>query len=149
MVGASATASTTRGPRGLLRETWRYLLVSLASLALDVGLLVGLTELGGQNYLASAAVGFSAGLALNYALSVACVFSERRLQSRWLEFVGFTLVGLVGLGLNEALMKLFVDSAHFNYLMAKVPATGVGFVFNYSVRRALLFSKAAERPRVK
>ena len=127
----------------LFNEGWKYFLVSLAALALDYGLLVGLTEIGHLNYLVSAAIGFLAGLALNYALSVAFVFREHRLGDRRIEFLGFLLIGLAGLGLNEVLMKAFVESAGLVYALAKIPATGVGFVFNFSARRLLLFTARA------
>jgi putative flippase GtrA len=126
----------------LLHETWKYFLVSLAALTVDYGLLVGLTAVGHVHYLASAAVGFSAGLVLNYALSVALVFRERRVADRRMEFAAFFLIGVGGLLLNEALMKLFVDGVGLGYALAKIPATGVGFVFNFAARRLILFSKA-------
>jgi putative flippase GtrA len=131
----------------LVHETWKYFLVSLAALALDYGLLVGLTAIGHLHYLVSAAIGFCTGLALNYELSTAFVFRERRLADRRMEFAGFLLIGLGGLVLNEALMKLFVEQAGIGYALAKVPATGVGFGFNFGVRRLLLFTKAAPRLR--
>ena len=140
--GAGAPGRSARLTQ-LFHETWKYFLVSLAALALDYGLLVALTALGRVHYLISAAVGFTAGLALNYALSVAFVFRERRIADRRWDFVGFALVGLAGLVLNEALMKLFVEWAGLGYALAKIPATGVGFVFNFGARRALLFTKAA------
>jgi putative flippase GtrA len=131
----------------LFHETWKYFLVSLAALALDYSLLVGLTALGKIHYLVSAAVGFSAGLVLNYVLSIAFVFRERRLAGRrMMEFAGFLLIGLAGLALNEVLMKIFVESAGMGYALAKIPATGVGFVFNFGARRALLFTKAGRAP---
>ncbi len=144
----TVAAGAPRRAGGLVRlfhETWKYFLVSLAALALDYGLLVALTALGRVHYLISAAVGFTAGLALNYALSVAFVFHERRLADRRWEFVGFALVGLAGLVLNEGLMKLFVESAGLGYALAKIPATGVGFVFNFGLRRALLFTRTAPK----
>ncbi len=98
------------------------------------------TALGRVHYLISAAVGFSAGLVVNYALSVAFVFRERRLASRRWEFVGFMLIGLAGLALNEVLMKLFVETVGLGYALAKIPATGVGFVFNFGARRLALFT---------
>jgi putative flippase GtrA len=134
----------------LFHETWKYLLVSLVALGVDFALLVGLTEVAKMNYLASAAVGFTAGLVVNYVLSITMVFSERRLKSRGLEFLGFFVIGALGLGLNEVLMKGFVDllgpafalAGVPGYAWAKIPATGVGFVFNFVTRRLLLFSAA-------
>jgi putative flippase GtrA len=132
----------TPGLRRLIDEGWKYFVVSFAALALDWGLLVSLTAWAHVHYLVSAAVGFGAGLLVNYALSVAWVFRERRLTKRWKEFAGFLMVGLAGLALNEGLMKLFVETAGLGYAIAKIPATGIGFIFNFGLRRALLFTKA-------
>lgn len=131
--------------RTLVQETGKYLLASLAALAVDFGLLVFLTHVAGVHYLISAAIGFSAGLVVNYALSVTMVFRQRRLRSRRLEFLGFFAIGLLGLALNEALMKVFVDSFGLGVAVAKVPATGIGFVLNFVSRRALLFTAPAQR----
>jgi hypothetical protein len=49
------------------------------------------------------------------------VFRERRYQSRGWEFVGFILVGLAGLALNEMLMKFFVETVGLGYALAKNP----------------------------
>jgi putative flippase GtrA len=126
--------------RSAFHEMWKYLLVSVVALAVDFGLLVSLTELAHLHYLMSAAIGFCSGLVVNYGLSVTLVFTERRLSSRWLEFAGFLLIGALGLGLNQVLMKTFVETFGLAYALAKVPATGVGFVFNFVARKLLLFS---------
>jgi len=146
LVTGSATEGANPLPQTFLQlfhETWKYFLVSLAALVVDYGLLVGLTSGAHVHYLVSAGVGFTAGLVLNYALSVAFVFRERRLTSRRWQFVGFMLIGLAGLALNEFLMKLFVETVGLGYALAKIPATGVGFMFNFGVRRALLFTARA------
>jgi putative flippase GtrA len=134
-------AHATRLTRKLAGESMRYFVASAAALAADFMMLVGLTEFLKVNYLVSAAVGFSVGLLVNYVLSVTWVFRERRLENRWFEAFGFAAVGLAGLALNEGLMALFVESFGLAYALAKIPATGVGFVFNYGVRRVLLFTK--------
>lgn len=122
-------------------ESVKYFLVSAAALALDYGLLIGLTEFAGLNYLVSAAIGFTAGLVLNYILSVRFVFRERRLESRRLEILGFALIGMTALLLNEVLMMALVEQAGLGYALAKIPATGIGFVFNFGMRRIFLFTK--------
>jgi putative flippase GtrA len=128
----------------LFHETWKYLLVSVAALAVDYALLAGLTRVAGVEWQIAAAASFTAGLFVNYALSVTLVFKERRVKSRGLEFLGFFIIGALGLGLNELVMKYFVELIHLDPLLAKIPATGVGFVFNFVARRALLFT--APRP---
>src|SRR5258706_2403878 len=148
MEAAIASIAAALGPlasrgRTLFHETWKYFLVSIAALAVDFGLLVVLTEFAHLHYLVSAAVGFCAGLVVNYLLSVSFVFSQRRLTDRRLEFAGFLLIGVAGLALNEGLLKFFVDVFGMGYAFAKLPATGVGFVFNFGVRRAMLFTAPA------
>jgi putative flippase GtrA len=132
----------------LFHETWKYLLVSLVALGVDFGLLVALKELARLPVLVAAPIGFSAGVVVNYVLTVTLVYSDRRMENRHIEFIGFVAIGVVGLGLNQVLMSAFMSllGAGFLFLMipgyawAKIGATGVGFVFNFVTRRLLLFS---------
>ena len=143
MMQVSVSRLSSRA-RDVIHETWKYFLVSLVALGVDSGLLVCLTAGAHVHYLVSAAVGFSAGLVVNYALSVALVFRERRLSDRRMEFGAFFLIGLVGLVLNEGLMKLFVETFGLSYILANLPATAVGFDFNFGSRRDLLFTHRPE-----
>jgi len=129
-------------PPVLAMEAAKYFLASAAALALDYGLLVGLTEFVRLNYLVSAAIGFAAGVVLTYVLSTRFVFHERRLRDRRAEAAVFFLIGVAGLALNEMLMKTLVEYAGLAYVLAKIPATGIGFVFNFAARRFFLFTGA-------
>jgi putative flippase GtrA len=143
-VPAGRGANDRRGiaPGILAREGSRYFLASGVALSVGYGLLVALTEFLRIHYLVSATIGFATGLVVNYVLSVAFIFSERRLASRWIEFAGLACIGLVGLALNEGLMRLFVESVGLGYILAKIPAAGLGFMFNFVTRRLMLFTKA-------
>ena len=148
--GAAQSARPVGGPLAsrliiLFHETWKYLLVSIAALAVDYALLAGLTRIAGVEWQIAAAASFTAGLFVNYALSVTFVFKERRVKSRGVEFLGFFIIGALGLGINELVMKYFVEVIHVGPLLAKIPATGVGFVFNFVARRALLFTAPRAR----
>lgn len=120
-------------------ESWKYLAASVAALAVDYGLLVALTSGAHLHYLWSAAIGFTAGLAVTYVLSIAFIFRERRF-GRGAELTGFLVIGLIGLGLNELLLKGMVEGLGLYYAWAKVPAAGVSFMFNFIARRLLLFT---------
>jgi putative flippase GtrA len=124
----------------LFHESWKYFLVSAVSLAVDLALYGALVKMLGVNYLAANVVSVSAGLVVNYALSVTLVFKQRRLKSRRAEFVGFVLIGVAGLAVNEAFVALFVGIVHLGPLLGKVAAAGLSFVFNFVSRRVLLFS---------
>lgn len=127
--------------RKLFGEGLRYFVASAAALVVDYAVLVGATEIFKIHYLVSAALSFTGGLLVNYLLSVTWVFKERRLENRWVEAAGFAAVGVLGLALNEGLMALFVEGFGLVYAVAKIPATGIGFVFNYGLRRILLFTR--------
>ena len=126
----------------LFHESWKYFLVSAASLVVDQSVFWALIHLAGVYYLAANVVSVSVGLVLNYVLSVRLVFKERRLTNRRAEFVGFVLIGLMGLVVNEAFVALFVGGLGLKAMIGKLAAAGPSFAFNFIVRRALLFTAA-------
>ena len=149
-IGIIATASSETAPpllqggpstARLFDETVRYLIVSALALIADYGLLVGLTQFAGLHYLVSAAIGFLCGLVLTYFLSVKFVFRVRRLTNPKHEFLIFAGIGLCGLAMNEMVMGLLVGGLGLGFAFAKLPTAGVSFLFNFGMRRALLFTR--------
>jgi putative flippase GtrA len=131
---------------GGLRELMLYGLASALALAVDWGLLLLLTK-AGVNYLVASGIGFTSGIGVTYLLSVSVVFRHRPVADRKREFFGFIGVGLAGLILTQGLMALWVEALHMTPGLAKIPTAGIVFVFNFTVRRALLFrAPAAVRP---
>lgn len=128
-----------------LRELGLYGLASAVALVVDWGLLIVLTDIG-IGYLAASAVGFSAGIAITYLLSISMVFRHRAVIDRRREFIGFLGVGVAGLVLTQLLMTLWVERLGLTPGLAKIPTAGLVFVFNFTVRRALLFSAPAIQP---
>ena len=125
-----------------LFELFKYGLASGAALAVDWGLLVLLTTVGGLHYLTSAAISFCTGGVVVYVLSIGFVFRLRRFAEARIEFALFFVIGLVGLVLTQLILRLLVDGAGLNFAVAKLPTAGIVFMFDYTVRRAILFSKA-------
>jgi putative flippase GtrA len=121
-------------------EFWRYLAASVASLGLDFALLWLLTERCGLHYLSSAAISYSTGCVLHYAISVRLVFRSRRFADWRKEFIGFFAIGLLGLAANQLVLKAAVEFAGVGYLLGKVAATGGSFVLTFVARRAMLFT---------
>jgi putative flippase GtrA len=124
----------------------KYGLASALALAVDWALMVGLTEFAGLPYLASATVGFAAGMVVAYTLSVRFVFSERRLRSPAAELMIFALVGLAALALNHVLLLVLVERFGMHYAAAKAPVAVACFLLNFTLRKALLFSSARAAP---
>lgn len=126
-----------RLPEGL-RELVLYGFASALALGLDWGVLLGLTALG-VNYLVASGTGFTSGIAITYLLSIAVVFRHRPVADRKREFIGFIGVGFAGLVLTQGLMALWVEALGMSPGLAKIPTAGIVFLFNFTVRRALLF----------
>ena len=119
----------------------RYGLVSVIALAVDFGGMVLLVELLSIHYLVAATVSFISGLAVNYLLSRAWVFTERKYESRVKEFIIFTGIGIVGLLLNNSIMWLAVEKIGIYYIFSKIIATILVFFWNFGLRKMLVFKQ--------
>ena len=90
-------------------------------------------------------VGFLAGLAVNYILSVLFVFDEKGNSRTLSGFVVFALLSAGGLAINVLGMYLFVDLAHWNEWLIKILLTLVVLVYNYVTRKLIIFRKRPQR----
>jgi len=125
-------------------QLFRYGIVGGIAYMVDFGLLFGLTEYAGIPYLLSAAISFLAGLSTNYALSIFWVFKTRSMESRMAEFSIFAFIGLAGLGFNEFFLWTFTSLMGWHYLLSKLAATPLVFLWNFLARRFTLFSSPKE-----
>ncbi len=129
------------GPRLFASDLCGYGLCSAAALALDWSLLILLVKLG-VHYLFAAALSFMAGMIVAYVGSILFVFPGRRACGPATEIAGFLAIGLAGLALNQVLIFGFVHGWGLNVAIAKAPTAGCVFLFNFLLRRALLFAAA-------
>jgi putative flippase GtrA len=126
--------------RGLAAEFGRYLFISLIALGVDVGVLF--VAVSWLHYLWAATLGFLCGAATSYVLAVRWAFGHRRLaRYPGTEFAAYAVVGIIGLGINNLVIFLAVESLALPLLTGKIIAAGVTFAFNYLVRKFALFRK--------
>ena len=121
-------------------ELVRYGLVSILALSIDFGTLIVCTESFGFHYLLSAALAFSLGVMVAYALSVSWAFKVRSCPSRRRELAIFVGIGIAGLGLNAFVMWNGTEVVGLHYLVSKMLSVVLVFFFNYGLRKTLLFS---------
>ena len=120
-------------------EFTRYFWAGSLTFLTDFLILFVLTEFIGINYLWSNLAGVSVGILMSYLLCVKWVFMDRRYNRIALEFPLFVLTCLVGLVLNEMLMWVIVEFGGIHYLISKVIVTAVIFIFNFFLKKILLF----------
>jgi putative flippase GtrA len=117
----------------------RYGLVGGIAFLCDFGTLWGATSRLGMHYLHAAILGFCVGLGVNYWLSVRWVFAKRKFSRSSVQFGLFALVGIVGVGINELGLWLLTDRVGLHYLVSKLATTVVVYLWNFSIRKVLIF----------
>jgi putative flippase GtrA len=122
-------------------DLFGYGLCSAVALALDWSLLILLVK-ANVNYLLAAGVSFMAGMVVTYVGSAYLVFRRRRARRMSTEVLGFVAIGLAGLALNQVLIFVFVHFCGLEVAIAKAPTAACVFLFNFLLRRALLFASA-------
>lgn len=88
---------------------------------------------------------FVAGLLANYFLSTFWIFKQSKMQNRFLEFLSFAAIGVVGLLLTIGITKGFAwalaDVTSLYQILSKVVSTAVAFFWNFFARKYLLYTK--------
>lgn len=140
MNASELTTIAAAPPRhfGVVLEFAKYFGASAAALGVDVGLLAASTHLG-VPYPTGAAIAFLGGLFVAYLLSVFWVFESRSTRNGIVEFAIFAGIGVIGLGLTEWVLWGAIEHLHWSLSLAKASASGLVFLFNFGVRKALLF----------
>jgi putative flippase GtrA len=62
-------------------------------------------------------------------------------ENKYLEFLLFLVIGLIGLGLNELFLWMLTDLAHVYYLISKILTAVVVYLWNFFARKILLFNR--------
>ena len=136
----------------LLLEFLRYVIVGGISAVVDMGVnfIVLFFVLNGTKddrglVAISVAAGFAVGLAVNFILSNLFVFKEKEQREKGKTlgaFLIYTLVGVIGFGLTEALTilgTLLIGRGGIWYLLLTCFVKGVVLVWNYAGRKIFVY----------
>lgn len=123
-----------------LLQFFRYAFVGAWATLADWGVLFLLTEGAKVHYLVSAVVAFVMGLTVNFLLSKKFVFSgEKKAHSSSTEFLVYAIIGVIGLLLTEGIMFVLTDILKLYFMIPKIIATAVVFVWNFVARKLVLY----------
>jgi putative flippase GtrA len=118
----------------------RYGFVAVTSYVVNLGGLVALKQYGHIYYLLAGTISFVAGLLVNYALSKFWVFHGSKLHNQTNEFLFFSLIGIVGLGLNDLTLWILTSGLGLFYVLSNVIATFIVYFWNFGIRKKYLFN---------
>lgn len=127
--------------KNLIMQIIRFGMVGFLCFFIDYGVLLGLTELAGINYLVSSGISFTVSVVVNYLLSMKFVFESKKKDSRVKEFILFVILSVGGLGINQLVMWLSVEKLGILYQLAKIGATAIVMVYNFITRKVILEGK--------
>ncbi|MDO5558165.1 MAG: GtrA family protein [Oscillospiraceae bacterium] len=110
---------------------------------LSFGLTCKLLGEGKAVIVTATTAGFIVGLTVNFLLSKKFVFTEdANNTSRKGEFIWYTVIGLIGWGLNVILMLVCTEWIFaMNKYIAKIIVALIVLVYNYLARKIILYSK--------
>ncbi len=138
-------------------EFLRSLVVGAVATVADMGVMVLLKEALQLGAVASATVSYGVGIVVNYLLSNYWAFRHSNVKSGTVRFAVFTVIALIGLGINDLIIWAFeyplaaalvfggLLRADYYYILGKLVATVVVFFWNFFSRKLLLYrSEKAE-----
>ena len=137
-------------------QFFRYLFVGGLAFVVDYGTLAFLVEVFGMNDKVAAVIAFIFGLAVNYILSTLWIFKNSKIENRLAEFAAFAVIGVIGLGINVAIIAFFDDVVAPHqpigfipkdkyYLIGKLVSTVIVFIWNFAARKFIIFNKKSEQ----
>ena len=121
----------------LIAQFMKFGIVGVIAFVIDYGVMIFLTEVFGVPYLISTTISFVVSVIFNYFASMRFVFKRKDDMSRRREFI-FIVLSVCGLGINDLLMWLMVDSLYIDYRLSKIVVTVVVAVWNFVTRKIFL-----------
>lgn len=139
-------------------QFFRSLFVGGIATVADIGVLILFRELFHMPETGATVLGFIAGLTVNYVVSTFWVFAKAKVKNRFVDFVVFAVIGIIGLGLTQLIIApfamqgifgegYFVKNATFGtliptdkyYIAGKLIATVLVYIWNFCARKFILY----------
>ena len=110
-------------------------MVGVISVCVDYLLMIFLVELAQANYFTASAFSYTFSIFVNYILSMRFVFHGRENISKGKEVAIYFMLSFIGLGLNQMIMWMAVETMGIYYGFAKWIATIMVGGYNFISRK--------------
>ncbi len=121
----------------------RFLISGGTAALVLLGVLSALTEVLEVWYLASSVIAFCCAFVTSFTLHKFWTFNDPHLQRVPLQASAHLVVGLINLGVNTALLYMFVEYFHVHYLVSQILISGGIAVVSYFVYKHVIFRKGS------
>jgi putative flippase GtrA len=142
----------------LIAQIMKFGIVGVIAFFIDFGLFKFFTFIG-IPYLIANVMSFTISLICNYLMSMKYVFVRKDDLSRRKEFIIFTILSIIGLGIQELILFVGIDLIWKNWpwmqswlktknsceTFMKLGATGIVMVYNFISRKMFLEQKEPKR----
>ena len=118
--------------RKLIEQIFKFGLVGILCFVIDYGLMIFITEVIRVNYLISSGISFTVSVIVNYLLSLKFVFVTNADNNKFIEFIVFIILSIIGLVINQMLMWVCVDKWNIYYMISKIGVTAVVMAVSYT-----------------
>ena len=145
-------------------QFFRSLFVGGVATIADMAVMVLLKELFGMSESLAAVFSFIVGLTVNYIISTFWVFAKAKVKNRAADFLAFTMISIIGLGLTQLIIAPFaekgilgegilVSNAVFGslvpvdkyYIIGKMLAVVLVYMWNFFARKYFLYNKSEKQ----
>lgn len=121
----------------LVLDFWRYVLVGLIATAVEYAVFSGLLFMG-WHYEVSTVTGYIVATFFNWLAGKVLLFGASG-KPVWQEILSVYAASIIGLLLNMGIMWLAVEVAGIHELIAKIIATAIVFIYNFLVRKKIIY----------
>ena len=118
-------------------QFFRYMFVGGFAAVVNIGFLYIFKEFAHFHYLVANILGFVLGLIANYIFSKILVFAKEKSINKVMEILIYTLISIIGLGIDTFFMWLFTSKLSFYYMLSKIISTGLAFIWNFFSKKVL------------
>ena len=123
-----------------INQAGKYSIVGGICTVLDFALLFIVTHYLGVNYIISSIISFTSATILNYYLCISWIFTFRVVSNKYQEFLFYLVISGVGLTFNTVIIWGATEFFGFYFMISKIFATGLVFVWNFGARKYFLHS---------